>query len=458
MSQNHEFTEVKRRNRGTKTSPTYTSATVARVNDQPVNRPITKADKFGDVNVYSASMELLLYFLLRQLGFLSSRQPKQFGSIVSWASTNLKKVGDMRDRLRNCLDDIAFNYPSCAAAGTLGCQKRFSPEGNAYSYSHWYSTKNPVSQEILEENTMTLGEARVNHLLDQICYRINRACERVERNSNSDHDFAVLEDLNAAFSLFDKLRVESIDESDKLSAMRQSRREAEVDGETSTQRTPRRIVTKREVPPAPKKQSSKSTLTSDAKPRKLNFEEADAVEAMAEPVAKPKSVVALPPSKPVSSGISYANIAKGVDSTPSVPKEIPEGLLLSKSVGTDLKEVPATEAKAVADSNPKPVAPTETTTTSSKKAKKRANQKKRKAAAKAVELVDITKESPTEAVELSVEASEPTVVTTEQPMTDPSTDLVEVQLFAGFVDGLPKTTTVVMTRSQYASIQKVAQK
>ncbi|XWV25742.1 hypothetical protein QJ857_gp1346 [Tupanvirus soda lake] len=462
MSQNQEFTEVKRnRKSGTKTSLTYTSATVARVNDQSqqVNRPVTKADKFGNVNVYTGSMELLFYFLLRQLGFLSSRNPKEFGSIVSWASTNLKKVADMRDRIRDCLDDIAYNYPSCSSASILGCQKRFSAEGNSYSYSHWYSSKNPVSEEVLEENTMTLGAARVNHLLDQICYRIDRAYKILERKSNSEHDFVVLDELNSAFVLFDKLRVQSIDESDKLTALRQTRREADESGERN-QRTPRRIVTsKREVPPAPKKQTTRSAKPTDAKPRKLNFDEADTVEAMTQDEVKPKPVVNLPPSKPVSSAISYANIAKGTDSKPSMPS-----MPLTEAATTNAAPTTEVQETVVEDLNVNPVDQVETTSTSlSKKAKKRANQKKRKAAAKTSELVDMKKETPTQAVELGVETPAQTVETpapvkTEEPNVDPSTDLVEVQLFAGFVDGVPKTTTVVMTRSQYASIQKVGQK
>ena len=464
---NENFTEVKARQikRQTKPSHVIVSDSMVEVDDnvnvnevfesvaETSERPLSLRDRYGGFTVVSASFSLLLSFLASNLHWLSKQDKAKFGPIVDWAKTVLESgaIQSQRELIQGIIDSSAGK----SASGTFACMKcstRSNNNGEKYIYSMWFSGKNKVSAEITETNTMTLADARSNHLLDQICFRLGRLVERLDRVATCDFDYGAREELASSQMFFDGLYTQAephIAELAKLQETRNSQRATQFGNGTPY---PNRSY--QQAPAAPRKQATKVIPKGNLAPKKLEFE--------AEAPAAPK-FIELPPSTRVSDDFTYADaLAKNIKTAePAKPVETapikkiktaepvkPVETALAKKTAEPAKLVVPVEMANAEPVNAEPVTePSATASSSSKKAKKRAAQKKRKETDKNGTLANVSAEDPVKALELTPSPELP--IDTE---TKPASEMVQVQMLT-MIDGKPVMNTVVMSRADLANVQ-----
>jgi len=144
-------------------------------------------ERYGHIPLVSSSVNLIFLFMKKQFFFFSSRNKNKFGPIVSWAEENWKQIESIRDNLLDDFEELAFDYPTSYSCKYFGCIIKNS-EGEKFVHSKWYRERFNAPREIREGNTMTLKEARLNHLLDQLCFRLNNASYQISKNENSEYD------------------------------------------------------------------------------------------------------------------------------------------------------------------------------------------------------------------------------------------------------------------------------
>jgi hypothetical protein len=145
-------------------------------------------ERYGHIPLVTSSVNLIFLFMKRQFFFFSSRNKNKFGPIVSWAEENWKQIESIRDNLLDDFEEMTFDYPTSYSCKYFGCTIKNSEEGEKFVQSKWYRERFNAPREIREENTMTLKEARLNHLLDQLCFRLNNAYYQISKNENSEYD------------------------------------------------------------------------------------------------------------------------------------------------------------------------------------------------------------------------------------------------------------------------------
>lgn len=192
----------------------------------------TLLEKYGHIAVVTASLNLLFLFLKRQFFFLSTREKEKFGQIVEWAENNWENVENMRDDILDDLDVIAFDYPSSYSAKFFGCFVEASNSGKQYSLSRWYQNKFSVPKEIEEEYTLILGQARINQLLDQLCFRINNAVYRIGRGGNCDYDLTVKSNFEKYLTKANGLLKEFNDQQKKLDRFKETNKGKRFQGKS----------------------------------------------------------------------------------------------------------------------------------------------------------------------------------------------------------------------------------
>ena len=441
-------------NRQTQHKPpaNYTPMADAAVDDNNSNTRQNNniVDKFGSVTVVTASFHQLLSFLLRQLGYLSKRDEKFFGSIVAWANSQLVKITKSRDAIRAQLDEISYAQRNCASASELGCEIRCNNEGENYFYSRWYSAINKVPRDIADKNTMTLGEARCTHLLDQICYRLNKVHMKIDTNGNCDYDFTVMSVFNKEFKFYDDLRTQAQTEADKLAELQQTRKTSRE----SEPRTPRSNQNTQNMPSTPRKNKSNPISRSNVTPRKINFDEDQTEMAESnEDSDTTKKVYNLPPSKPVTKTISFASMAK--NSTVQQPETVAK-ISDDSFVVEDLNDetpMPVEESKGqkmmmLAENFRQ-------TATNFKEKIQNRNEKINKTLHETFSKT-IPEENKT-IIDTNKTSDEmpPGITPTCEPSSPNETDFVQVRLFTGFLNNQATYTNVIMTRAQYANIPQV---
>lgn len=216
-------------------------------------------EKYGHINVVSASFHVLISFVLRKLGFLSIQDDKKYDTIVSWSNEQIKSVISLREKIKDLILDITNNYPSSSTAIVMGCKMRFSEKGESYCYSHWYSSKNSVPDHIIQENNISLKEAKLSYLLNQVCFRLQRLLQKIKKLSNCDTDFAVGDMIQNEYKIINAIKNQVPDIiSDKM--------------ELRIARTPN-VKASKAIPNAPKKSAPTTKITgTHLKPRKLDFD------------------------------------------------------------------------------------------------------------------------------------------------------------------------------------------
>lgn len=406
-------------------------------------------DKFGDVTVVTASFHQLLSFLLRQLGYLSKRDENFFGSIVAWANSQLDSIIKSRDAIRAQLDEISYAQRNCASASELGCEVRCNNEGENYFYSRWYSATNKVPRDIAENNTLTLKDARCTHLLDQICYRLNKVYMQIDKNGNCDYDFTVMSLFNREFKFYDGIRIQAKTETDKLTELQKTRKTAR-ESEPRTPRSNNSITQNMQSAPRKNNPNPKSrSNTTNTVPRKINFDE-DKTE-MAESNEESdttKKVYNLPPSKPVTKTVSFASMAKNSSVTqPETVVKVSDDSIVVEDLND---EIPVEDSKGQKMMN---MAENFRQTAANLKEKiQERNEKINKVLQETLnktipeedKIIKIPKDYPDTPFAPTCESSSPS-----------DTDFVQARLFTGFLDGQATYTTVIMTRAQYALIPQM---
>ncbi|AGF85076.1 hypothetical protein QJ854_gp706 [Moumouvirus goulette] len=161
------------RPRNRKSEPTYNFTSTNSQNE----RGPDLVEKSGHFPVVTASLSLLLSFLLRQLNYMSKRD-KDFGQLVDWSKQSLPLTVKRRNDLQS-LANLISGYPlNCSSWDILRCYENQNDDGTKYFGSLWYSGKNKVPDVVLSENTMTLAQARADNLLHQICFRLSSASKK----------------------------------------------------------------------------------------------------------------------------------------------------------------------------------------------------------------------------------------------------------------------------------------
>lgn len=402
MSANN-FTEVKN-----KRVPKYVPMAENVVEDvdeiKPTDRAPTMVEKFGRITVVAASTNLLFTFLGRQLHFLSTRNEEEFGKIVQWASATLNTVTDAKDQIKRILSDITFESPGSKAARVFGCERKVSESSETYSFSHWLTSKNSVPQEIAEQNTLTLADARSNHLLDQICFRLTRVIRQLERDGTCSFDYAVLGDFQDLFTTFNTLRTEANQQLDELVEYKKSHRPARTNTGNDQRRT-----------------NSSQNRAQNAPKKTEEVKKPEEPVRTATPIAKKANALPASAFKTVSQILSYADMANGSKPLPSVPAVEKSPATVSKP----LPSIPVVEkVQATEEVLEQPVSTSNPVTATKKKAAKRAAQKTRKALAEK-----------------------------DAKSTD-ATEMVQVQRVV-VVDGKPTMTTMVMSKADLSKLETV---
>uniref|UniRef100_A0A6G6ABY2 Uncharacterized protein n=1 Tax=Borely moumouvirus TaxID=2712067 RepID=A0A6G6ABY2_9VIRU len=290
------------RPRSRKPEPTYNFTSVNSQNE----RGPDLVEKFGHFPVVSASLSLLLSFLLRQLNYMSKRD-KDMGPLVDWAKQSIPQTVQRRNELQSLASQIS-GYPlNCSSWGILKCYESENDNGSRYYGSIWYSGKNKVSDKVLAENTMTLSQARADYLLDQICFRLSSASRKIDSRANCAEDFSVKEVVDKSFNFFDGLLnhlhsgkgVEFNQFLVKLEEVEKAREEHYRNRQQNVEQ-PRK--------PRVPKQSQKQ------QPQKQQPREQDSSPVEKTPVEKKPTKIAIKPefNKPVKSGFSYASATGNV--------------------------------------------------------------------------------------------------------------------------------------------------
>jgi len=440
-------------NMGQRIAPTYVpmANTIEDVNDMPnsgQNSGPSLVEKFGHYTVVSASMNLLISFLKKQLYFLSTREESKFGPIVPWSTKLIDQVDAQRETLRQCIEDVAYDAPSSGASRVLGCRIKASKTGEQYCYCRWYSAQNRVSDEIVDEHTITLVQARTNNLLDQICFRLNNLIYRLDKNGNCEFDCEIKDDFNKIYTFFNECLKESEPLIQTVENLKPMRQEAfRTNGGRTAYRTPQRNSTSRkDIPAAPQKPSPSPRATASMTPRKLDMDEAGKpVDEASKPV--PRTSFPVVPVV-ISNNFSYASALKN-----TVPKD-------NTQTNDVVNVVVEGEANCVEEPCDQPMTESENKTeqtvtspgsaspgsTSPTKGKKRSSRKKRKSEAKAQNKTDNCSDKQsceTAEVKESCETAE-----VKEP---PNDEMVEVEMNM-VLDGKSVTVKTLMPKSQLSKM------
>ncbi|AGC02175.1 hypothetical protein H012_gp279 [Acanthamoeba polyphaga moumouvirus] len=293
------------RPRNRKSEPTYKFASVSSENE----RGPDLVEKFGHFPVVTSSLSLLLSFLLRQLSYMSKRD-KDLGELVNWSRQSLPQTVKRRGDLQSLANQIS-GYPlNCASWHILRCYESQNDDGTKYYGSLWYSGKNKVSNNVLAENTMTLAQARVDYLLDQICFRLSSANKKIDTRANCAEDFYVKDVLDNSFDFFDgllaRLLVNNGDEFnqflDKLREVERAREEYYRNRQHNVSEQPKRY----------NKRVTKQPQAEQPQAEQPQAEQSSTVEQ--KPVEKKTTKVTIKPefNKPVKEGFSYASATGNV--------------------------------------------------------------------------------------------------------------------------------------------------
>jgi len=181
-------------------------------------------DNHGETEICSASLAVLFSFLCRQFKYWtrqvdSWKHPKdtdnvtdnetnnasELDSIAKWFTESLDGISKSREKIRNFLDDIAFDYPSSASARVFGCYWYVSKKsGDKIGYSRWFNT----NKKNTTENHMILSNAKINHLLDEIRTRLSIVYPKIDKACNCNIDFASKDFFEKEFHFYNKLHQE----------------------------------------------------------------------------------------------------------------------------------------------------------------------------------------------------------------------------------------------------------
>lgn len=220
--------------------------------DPDRNNAPTVLEKYGHITVVTASINLLFLFLKRQLYFLSTRDVERFGEMVGWATTNLEDLEKIKGDIRDTLDEIAFDYRTSFSARFLGCKVQKNNDGREFSYCRWYHERNSASDKIKEENPLTLGEARANDLLDQLCFRLNNLIYRINRDGNCDYDFYAEKLFRGTRSEIDDMLEDFLVQQKTLEEFQEKNRKEKQSNKTNGKNSkPKTDVKKTNIRPVP---------------------------------------------------------------------------------------------------------------------------------------------------------------------------------------------------------------
>ena len=159
-------------------------------------------EKYGNIDTSKASLNLLFYFVLRKLKYLSGRNDQEFEKIANWASETIGKVADARASILSLLQ-VTFNDNLVSASGSIF--KLSSTQKNYYS--KWYSGQNNTDDS--DESQVPLIDATCEELLYHIFLKLDKTKDLVNKKSNSQYDFYVLERMEELSNLFKNIHAES---------------------------------------------------------------------------------------------------------------------------------------------------------------------------------------------------------------------------------------------------------
>lgn len=169
-------------------------------------------EKYLNIRVVGASFNLLLLFLMRNLKFYSTKPENIYGKIVGWSNQMLTNVAEIRTSIKSTADSV---YETAKNSASFTTFKWYDQEdtntGKTYPKCGWYYDGVYVDNKILNENTMKLGEATIDVLLDQICYRISSIGRKIDKFSNCKFDVTVADMISDNFKDFTKIYEESLE-------------------------------------------------------------------------------------------------------------------------------------------------------------------------------------------------------------------------------------------------------
>ncbi|MEM0353965.1 MAG: hypothetical protein QXW79_00150 [Thermoplasmata archaeon] len=168
---------------------------------------------YGQITIVTASFRLLINFLLKKLKWISTLDKKIFGEVVEWADAIMKsgEINKVRKNIFVLIIDAVTNYNQASSYWIMGCGKKVIKyqDGSTreFPFSKWYSSKWYVSRDVLKKNPLTLESAECDHLLNQICYRLENFLIKLEKNKNSLFDARVEEEFRNSYKYFNDLLI-----------------------------------------------------------------------------------------------------------------------------------------------------------------------------------------------------------------------------------------------------------
>lgn len=233
----------------------------------------TFRQKFGDIHVVESNVNLLFRFVLGTLDYLSKKSVEEFGSIVKWATEmkdakNTKSIAYFRNMLyKLCMEDAPEN-PRSAFYNAARISEEEDEEANESSNRDesklkircgFLYQKNRVGPNIIEENDITLRDARPDEILHQIWFRINRLKFFMNRYpTKNDFDAEIEDKLNTLSEFFDMAWKDAHDYVTESLECQKRYYETHQTSETK----PRRHSEYKKVSRKSEKSENKSTVTS----------------------------------------------------------------------------------------------------------------------------------------------------------------------------------------------------
>lgn len=381
-------------------------------------------EKYGHFHVVSASVHILISFVLRKLGFLSIQDEKVYKSVIAWSNSQIKNIIAFREKIKDLISEITDNYSSSNTAAVLGCEKKYTEKGDYYCYSHWYSSKNIVPDHIIQENNILLKEAKITYLLNQICFRLQRTRQWIKRSSNCVFDFTVLDFLQKEHHLFDTIKEEAFEMiDDKLESIINKTPQAYTPKikalSESNQKTPHVTASRKvtsEIINAPKKSVPTKKVDILMKPKKLDFDQKQTQISYAKIVKESKS-------------IDHSNPVDDLNEDMPVPKQ----------------------DEPVKESEPQIKLIDITKETICPYLHKKLLQTKEKNVPKCETLIDLSKEEPTESLELLPSAECCKTLRSKDGLQVQPEEMIQIQILT-FKDGKPIISPIIMNKKDYHKI------
>ena len=146
----------------------------------------TLVQKYGDISVSTASLNLLLSFLLRKLGYYSTLDSKVVKStIIEWAETKIAPVVESKDQMRREADSILERQSRTGSATIFKSYWKTLDNGEKTSSSYWLDMKQlPLD----DRNLPCLEKANMSCLLEQICARLEDLCTQLYKKRRCEYD------------------------------------------------------------------------------------------------------------------------------------------------------------------------------------------------------------------------------------------------------------------------------